>query len=261
MKGFAKCLIAAAVLVGAGIALLLIGLGISDWKLDPEITENTYVQTSDNIENISLDIAAGEFETVFYDGDKIEIKYYTSSSKKVEIKESGTALSYRESNRWWINFIGFKYPKAVIKLPQSKVYNLDVDMSAGLITIGGGTFGNLDVDMSAGAVKFNGSVTCAKLDIDISAGSIKAGTVDCSLLKVDVSAGSVEIARMSCPTIDIDVSAGSVNLGLTGAKADYTIKVDKSAGSCNLKNQTGTDSSKKIDIDISAGSVNVSFTN
>lgn len=260
MKGFAKCLIAAAILVGAGIALLLIGLGVSGWKLNPEITEKTYIQSSENIKNISLDIAAGEFETVFYDGEKIEIDYFTSTTKKVEIKESGTTLTYRESNRWWINFIGFKYPKVVIKLPQSNIYNLDVDMSAGIVSIAGGTFGNLDVDMSAGMVKFNDSITCGKLNIDISAGKIEADKIDCSSLKVNVSAGAVEIDEIICPVIDIGVSAGSVNLGIDGIKSEYTIRVDKSAGSCNVNNQTGTDSAKKIDIDVSAGSVNVRFT-
>ena len=69
----------------------------------------------------------------------------------------------------------------------------------------------------------------------------------------------MNIGKLTCPKINIDLSAGSVKLGVVGQKSEYSISVDKSAGSCNVANQSGTDIDKKIDIDMSAGSVTINF--
>lgn len=261
MNKFVKCLIAGGIVLGIGIVVLIFGLSLNSWSFKPKFTEAKYVQENKNIDSLVIDFSAGEFETVFYDGDKIEIDYYTSNIKKIDIKESGTTLSFRDRGRWWISFGVHNPPKTVIKLPQGNVYNLKIDMSAGLISISEGAYGNINVDMSAGLVKFNGEITCDKFDIDMSAGNVEVSNLECSSATIDLSAGKVGINHFSCPVIDIDLSAGAVDLGIIGTKSEYSIRVDKSAGSCNVGNQPGTSSDKKINIDISAGSVNISFDN
>lgn len=260
MKGFVKVLIAAAVILALGVAFVIIGLAAGDWKIKPEFTEATYTQESENIDTLSVDFYAGEFDIEFYDGEIIEIDYHTSNAHIVKIEEKGTTLSFKITNKRWISIGNFKMQNTVIKLPQNGVYNLKIDMSAGLLDIAEGNYGNLDIDMSAGHVKLNGNIVCGNLGVEMSAGKIDAGKVTCSSFDVDLSAGDVHVQKLNCPKVNIDVSAGSVNIGILGAKAEYSIKVSKSAGSCSVGNQTGTDPNKKIDIDISAGSVNISFT-
>lgn len=255
----AVCIIASFLILCLLCSLITIIVSCSD---APEFASAKYSQTSDNIQTIRIDFSVGEIETVFYDGDKIEIDYHTSNIYRIDISEKNGSLNFELSSKWWRMRWGvINYPKTIIRLPENGVYNLEVDMSAGAATLNGGNFGNLRIRMSAGSVKMKDNLVCKKLCVDLSAGKVDAESVECTSLDVDLSAGKVDIDRITCPLIDIDLSAGSVNLGVNGVKSEYTIRVDKSAGSCNVHNQTGSDASKKIDIDLSAGSVNVSFTN
>lgn len=224
--------------------------------------EAKYLQETENIQSVRIDFSAGEFRTEFYDGDKIEIDYYESNGHNVSIYERNGTLTFSVKIKWFMLWGSYNTPKeTVIKLPKNNVYDLNVDMSAGNITVNGGTFGNINIDMSAGSVNLKGDFVCNKLDIDLSAGKVSADSVECTSLNVDLSAGKVDIDKLTCPVIDIDLSAGSVDFGVIGSKAEYTITVHKSAGSCNVGKQTGTDPNKKISVDLSAGSVNIHFTN
>lgn len=263
MKSFVKFLISGIIVIVIGIVVLLIGLGIDGWNVNPEFTEQIYMQNIEKIETVSLEIASGEFETVFYDGDKIEIEYYTSNVKKTTITESGNTLYFREKSKLWISFGSVKYPKTVVKLPKDNVYDLQVDMSAGVVSIASGAYGIMILKMSAGKINLGDDIKCKSLRVNASAGKIEANSIDCSsgISFFHVSAGQVDIDHLKCPVINIDVSAGSVNLGIDGVKAEYLIKVDKSAGSCNVQNQTVTAPLKILNIDLSAGSVNINFSN
>lgn len=256
-------IIATCIIVSIVILLLiwtLVTIGIN-CAIRPEFEDANYTQQSENIQNLYLDFSVGEIETTFYDGDKIEIDYHTSNIYAVDISEKNGTLNFKLRSLWKLGWAVIDHPKTTIKLPANGVYNFKLDMSAGSATINGGNFGNLNLEMSAGNVNLNGSVKCEKFTLNASAGKINVDEIECSSLKIDLSAGVVDISTLLCPTIDIDLSAGSVNLGVNGKKSDYTITVDKSAGSCNVQNQTGADASKRIDIDLSAGSVNLSFSN
>ena len=104
-----------------------------------------------------------------------------------------------------------------------------------------------------------GEIVCPTAKCHVSAGSVKLEGLTCSSTDCHVSAGSVKLSNVNCPVIDLDVSAGSIKLGVLGNKEEYNILVDKSAGSCNVSSQQGTDADKKIDIDVSAGSIEVNF--
>lgn len=279
---------ATTIIVGIIVSLLLLGvicylitLGIS-CAIDPEFADAKYAQQSEDIQNIIIDFSVGEIETVFYDGDKIEIDYYTSNIYTVDISEKNGTLNYKLRNKWWILRWGtINYPKTIIKLPEGNVYNLNIDMSAGSAVINGGNYGDLKLDLSAGAVNLKGETICNSLYIDLSAGKVDVGKVECSnsliinlsagqldigeiscaYMKIDLSAGQLDIDEVVCPHIVIGLSAGTANLCVNGDKNEYFIRVDRSAGRCNLTDKDGTDPNKKIDIDISAGSVNVSFVN
>ena len=257
----------AAIVISVISAILLLGLiffitlRIISCSVRASFTEAHYTQQAESIENIEIDFAVGEVETVFYDGDKIEIEYHTSNIYNVRIDEKGGTLRYKLSTKWWLMLGGtIDYPKTTIKLPTSCIYNLDIDMSAGSAVINGGIFGNLKIDLSAGKVTLSGETVCSSLDIDASAGSVDINKIECAgSVNIDLSAGKVDIDSVTCPKIYIDLSAGSVKLGIVGQQSEYNIAVDKSAGSCNVGNQTGNDSNKILDIDLSAGSVTVTF--
>ena len=277
----------AAIVIGIIAGILLLGIAgliiriVIGYTIKPEFTDAHYTQQTESVQNVNIDSEIGEVETIFYDGDKIEIEYHTSNIYNVDITEKNGTLTYRLHNKRWLMLHGtINHPKTTIKLPQGVVYNLDIDMSAGSTTVNGGTFGDVKIDLSAGTINLSGNTVCNSLDIDLSAGKVNAGKVECAgTLKIDLSAGTVDmdeaeckrmvidlsagsvgIDTLSCPKINIDLSAGSVNLNVVGRQSEYSIAVDKSAGKCNVGNQRGSDAEKMIDIDLSAGSVTVRFT-
>ena len=263
-----------------GIIYFIVVSAIS-CSINATFTEAHYAQQTGSVQNIKIDAQVGEVETVFYEGDKIEIEYHTSNIYNVKIDENGGTLTYRQHIKRWLMLTGtINYPKTTIKLPASEIYNLDVDLSAGSTTVNGGTFGNLNIDLSAGKVNLSGQTVCNSLYVHLSAGKVDIGKVECAgkvkinlsagqvdideisctNVDIDLSAGTVGIGKLTCPKIYVDLSAGTVRLGVVGQKSEYSIAVDKSAGSCNVSNQSGTDANKLIDVDLSAGNVTISFT-
>lgn len=262
MKGFVKYLIFGIIFIVVGIVVLIIGLSVGGWSNTPEFTEQTYLQKSDDISNLNINFSVGEIETVFYDGDVIEIDYHTSNIYNVDINENNGTLTYKiRTKPLRISWGVINHPKTVIKLPAEHIYNFDTTINAGSMKVSGGQFGDVSVEMNAGHVEFSGDIKCEKLNIKLNAGMIELENAECSSLAVKSNAGKVEIDKLTCPKIDINTSAGAVDLNVNGIKGEYYIQVDRSAGSCNVSDQTGTDYSKKITVDISAGTVNINFGN
>lgn len=223
-------------------------------------TEATYTQQSENINGVYLKLGAGEFKTEFYDGDKIEIGYYESNVYNISFEESNGILSFTVKPRWYMYFTGYDSPGATtVKLPRGKVYGLNVDIAAGAVDIEGGNFGDISIDMSAGTVNVGDNLNCGNLNIRLSAGLVAVGKTECKKCNIDISAGKVAVNELTCPVIGIKTSAGTVEIGLHGVMSEYGISVDKSAGSCNLNPQNGSDPAKNINIRISAGTVNINF--
>ena len=263
----------------AGIITFIVLFAIG-FSIHPEFADAHYTQQVESVQTVRIDAEIGEVETVFYEGDRIEIDYHTSNIYDVDISEKGGTLCYKLHIKRWLMLHGtINHPKTTIKLPAGNVYDIDIDMSAGAATVNGGTFGNIKIDLSAGAVNISGDTVCKSLDIDLSAGKVNVGKVECAgsiiidlsaggvevgeavcnRIGIDLSAGTVKIRSLTCPKIDIDLSAGTVNLTIAGQQSEYTIAVDKSAGKCNVGNQRGTDDGKIIDIDLSAGTVTLDF--
>lgn len=238
MKGIIKCVIAGAVIIGIGLAIVLGALAFNGWSVKkPTFTTQSYTAENDNT-SINISIDAGSFKTEFYDGDKIAIEYPVSSVYKTEISENDGVFRYESDlKKTW--FMGnLNIPDTVIKLPENVCFNLDIEVNAGTVNIASGGYG--------------------KVVIEVNAGTLKADGIKCEKFSGDVNAGTMKVTKLDCADIKADVSAGSVNIDIDGAKADYNIKADVSAGSCNVSNQT-VENGKSLVVDCSAGSIKVSF--
>ena len=73
MKGYVKCIIAGAIILGIGIAVLLVALALNGWHFDFKefsFNETEYEMKSYTAENqytdLKVDISAGEVEVVYY---------------------------------------------------------------------------------------------------------------------------------------------------------------------------------------------------
>lgn len=238
MKGYYKALIVGLIIIILGVCVFLVGLSLNDWKFDFNVRYEMAEQTVDgDFNTIDIDMSVGEVEICYYDGQTAKIEYPKSDSLHTTIEVVGGELKFGVGSKKFILFVNFgSLPKTIISLPKGKSYNLNADLSAGSLTTQG---------------KFG------LVDIELSAGKFQSQNLECDKFSLDLSAGSAKVDLLKSENIGLDVSAGSAELGLYYPESDYTITVDKSAGSCNAVSRVGGD--KRLDIDVSAGSVNISF--
>ena len=227
MKGVVKMIIAGAVILGIGIAVLLLALGLNGWTFSPNFTTEEFTSTEEN-EALNVQLAAGRLKIEYHDEDNIKITYPVAKGYETTVTESDGTLSI-EGNRhkWYVFSWGVTFPETVIKIPAGKIKEISVSLNAGTVEIPDGDF--------------------TKVTLKLNAGTVNAGNISgAELFNVELNAGTV------------NAEAVTANLNFTGAKSDYTATVNVSAGSCNgISTQTGGD--RSLTVKVSAGSCNVSF--
>lgn len=249
------------VIFALGLGLFITGLALNGWKFKVEYDMHTFNSTEENT-TLDLKISAGSIDVQYYDGDNIEVTYPDSVNYGYEVKEKAGTLKVTPVNRIHFNWFGWNdIPAVTVKVPNGKVMNLNLELSAGVATVASGEYGEVRISMSAGSTTV-GNVRCGDMRAHLSAGKITVGGTECDSLDLHLSAGVADISNVVCNDIDIDLSAGSAKMSVIGNKSEYAITVDKSAGSCNLYPQSpaqGTAVNRSIDVDLSAGAVEVTF--
>lgn len=284
MKAWVKGIIAGAVIAAIGVAVFIGGLWLNGWKM-PNVNYSfemrTYTSENADLTNLKLDLDAGPLKTEFYDGETVMVEYPECEDFGYEIAESNGLLEVKPVKSFWHWFRWLPWstsniPATVIKLPQNKIYDLELYMGAGMITLADGNYGKLNLDISAGTVKAE-SIACADFNIDMAAGTVNAGKIVCDSFGIDLAAGTVTVGEaatdklicdISAGTVSfkqiqsnytsIEASAGTVNAAFTKAQAEYNINVNKSAGTCNVDTAQGT-TDKTINVKIAAGTVKLAF--
>ena len=242
------------------VIALIVVLSLNHWFMMPEFEMAQYTALEE-IKELTIKNSAGSVRTEYYEGEKVVVNYPVSDvfTMRIEEKDDGTLIVSGLKNKHWYNFISASnIPTTIIKIPQGSVLQLNVTVNAGSVSLAQGQFNEVDVTVNAGSLSSLG-ITCTQFTSKLNAGAISVASLKCEALNCKVSAGAFDIDSLTCPLVKVSVSAGSVGMNVKGKKEDYTILVDKSAGSCNVKSQTGTDPEKKIDIGVSAGSVSIAF--
>lgn len=263
MKGFVKVIIAGAIILGIGIAILIIALAVNGWKFD--FGETEYEMKSYTAEeqytDLSVDISAGEVEIVYYDGETIKFDYPENNRFTATIVEGKSEISFvsKKKHFWdWIDWGIVNLPKTTISVPQDCKLNLDIHLNAGTVKLPDGEFEKLSLNLNAGEVKGN-SVTASSLECKMNAGAIKLESLECAISTFKLNAGKAEITRLVCDAITTNFNAGKATLGVVGTATEYTVDITKNAGSCNIENHTGTNGAKSITGKMNAGTLEITF--
>ena len=238
MKGIVKCIIAGAIIIGIGLAIVIITLAVNGWSVKkPEFEMLSYTAEGEN-SSLDIRIGGGQLKTQFYDGDKIVITYPSSSVFKSEINESNGVFHYSSKFKSaWI-WGSWDIPETVIKLPKDGVFDLNFEVDAGTVNIASGSYG--------------------KVNVNVDAGTLTLDTLTCESLYCEINAGECKVKRLKCPDINLEINAGALFVDVEGIKSEYDIKATVNAGSCNVGNQTVA-GGKKLVVECNAGSVKVTF--
>lgn len=246
-----------------GLAVLITGLALNGWKIGANLEMTTFTSEQDN-NTLDLSLAAGELNVEYHDGENFTVDYPQAYLYRYRVNENNGVLKVEpSSNRIYINWFGWrKKPVITVRIPRGKIVNLNIGVAAGLANVAAGEYGNVDIELSAGQL-YAGDIKCANFAASLSAGSAQFKGVECNACEFELSAGTTSVSALKSDKIDVDLSAGTANLAVAGNKAEYVIKVDKSAGSCNVSDQIippGVTAKKYLNIDLSAGTVNVTFS-
>lgn len=260
MKAVIKAIIAGSVIIGIGLIVLIVALALNGWKFMPKFEMAEYVAEGE-IGELKIDNAVGNVKTEFYDGEKLVVDYPVSDRYFMSVGEQAGVLTVNGLNKkHWYNFtfLPAALPVTVVKIPKNSCLKLTVTVNAGKVELAAGEYAAASVKVNAGSLNVLGMI-CPEFKCEVNAGAIFIKSLESASFDCKVSAGSFNVERIDCPLIRVNVSAGSAGLTVLGRREEYTISVDKSAGTCNVANQTGTDPQKRIDIGVSAGGVNVAF--
>lgn len=258
MKGYVKVIIAGAVIIGIGIAVLLVALGLNGWSFAPNFKAEEFVSEQENTA-LKVDLSAGELKIEYHDGENIQISYPVASGYKTIITEADGKLSVEGNKHRWYTFTwGINIPETVIRIPRDKISDIEINVNAGSVRLTDGAFENVKIKVNAGVCKTGEITDCNRFEVHMNAGSVNVTGAACNEFSCTVNAGSAKIQKIDSMSSNVKVSAGSATLAFVGAAESYSATVNVSAGSCNgLSNRTGGE--RSIAVKVSAGSVNVAF--
>lgn len=261
--------------VGAFIAGFSAKAAYDDYKKLEKFKSGHIVLNDSNKFNLEVD--AGVVNVHHSTTTESYVDYNVLEFYDVKYDSEDNELKLKRKWQYW--FIWFSNNKSVMDVYLTeKDYETFIDLNAGVINvIGDYNFSSLTIDVSAGSLNIKDNINADKLDIRLSAGDVNlAGDVKVTNdAKVKVSAGDVDINYLEAKTIETRISAGDIKckvksddilfkisagdltMDIVGEKLDYTIKIKKSAGSCNIKDNEG--GSKKLDGNISAGKATINF--
>lgn len=262
MKGFIKVIIAGAVIIGVGLAVLIIALGLNGWAFNPNFETAEF--TSEGVNTaLSIELDAGRLKIEYHDEDKIKISYPTAQGYETTVKESDGTVSLVGNKRKWFSFgCNASFPETLVKIPRNAIKTVNIDINAGGVEMAGGAFENVKIKVNAGACNVGEITGLNLLKIDLNAGSVSIDGAEGDKISCEVNAGRASIKNIYCKTTDVTVGAGLATLSFKGGKTEYNATVNVSAGSCNgLDNYNDVNNDKSINVKVSAGSADVSFKN
>lgn len=283
MKTSVRMIIAGVAIAVGGLVMFLCALGASGWDIQQGGNWEQDTATFDTpITKLKMIVHFGKVDVSRAEVDNIVITYEYNDLYKTEITMSNSGeLTVETPKKEWYNTIQFGtayVPKMQITIPQDWQPSLDIKLNAGTVEIDGGAWGtSVDVNINAGTLTV-GDVSTKELEIKMNAGRFNLGKISCEKSTCKLNAGVLDVEEIVCEefycklnagsaTVDfldskrtsLHLSAGAATLKMAGAKSDYNVRVDKSAGSCNVSNSTSNTATRSLDVDLSAGSVNIRF--
>ena len=235
-------------------------------------------EASGPVDSLEIAGALGKVFVHFYDGDKVTAQYPEDGLLDYKVKEAGGKVIITHKN---VKFRDLRAVKKVMAdlnvfIPKESVPDCRIELSAGNLTLGGGTYGNLQITVEggaltagrltcsdakiindAGAVKIE-SVICHRLSVEANAGSLSVGEICGSTAELKINAGKADIRGVDCKRVEAAVSMGKLDLRLCGAREDYDADVKRILSGCNIE-PSADGRERSIKAEVSLGRMSVSF--
>ena len=232
------------------------------------------------VNEFEINGAPGKIYMQFFDGERVEIDYPTTTLLDYKICEKDGKIiithgGFKFSN---VSFKPKKIPAMFINIPRGIAPDCKIELAAGTLELGDGDYGKIAAYVKAGKLEA-GRFSCTDAEFDTDAGKIAIGSVACRKIRFEINSGKLDAERVNADEAAFEVNAGKASVGqsdfkrteirvntgkaditLCGAREDYDAEVSATLSSCNLKNrQEGHE--RTVKAEVSMGVLNVDFEN
>lgn len=219
------------------------------------------------IKNLDIELAAGTFEIVEGDADKIIIR----SAKKIRVAQSGSTLKIDTGKRVKVHFFGVTDEEnhVEITLPKDKEFHtIDLEIGAGTMNADALLGEELEVEIGAGEIIVD-ELACEKARISVGAGKAVVDNGVAEELDLDVGMGELWYAGSLTGDLDADCGMGSMDIRLDAKEEEYDYQIDVGMGDITVGNSSyggmaqsqeiDNDADAKMDLDCGMGSIKIKF--
>lgn len=248
------CLIAAALLVVAGVALFSAVMQTNGWDFTKLSTGkfqlNTY-EISQEFRSVSIRTDTADIAFVLSPDGKCKVECYEDVNAKHSVTVNENTLSVQlVDHRQWYDYIGIHLntPRVIVYLPVSEYTELFVQGSTGDVQIPRDfTCNNIDISTNTGDIEVSASTTGPMIlktrTGDITLKNMSAGTMKLTILmglitvngavchgdiSIHVSTGETDLTNVVCKKI---VSKGDTgDIVLNQVVAEEIISIERSTG-------------------------------
>lgn len=244
-----------AIVVGGLVVVGTVASAVVSTAAAASTQTSTRTLPVDGVEDLDLDLAAGDLRVEFADVQDAQLEVTSSyGADRWTLRRDGSELVVASPDwrtGWFGNWFGSN-GTAVLRLPQQLAgLDADLDVSAGDLDVAG-DFADLELTVGAGRLEVRGSAD--DLSADISAGRADLDIADARSADLHVSAGQLvtTLTGRQPEEITLDVSAGALELAVP--QGEYRVTSDVSAGSFDNRIGSTPSASSTVDVTVSAGS-------
>ena len=246
-------LIAAAVLVVAGLALFAISMSANHWdfsKLGTEEYETYLYEIDETFSSIEIDTQTADLVFAVSEDDTCRVDFYVPESvmRRAEV-QNGTLHVQTLDDNWSMEFgIRYRSPEVTLYLPKTVYAALTIEGTTGDIEIPEAfQFENVDVTLSTGDVNFYASASDT-VNILATTGNIRVENVAVGALALATSTGEITVSDVTCQgdlTANVTTGAVSVtettcrNFNSIGTTGEVSLKRLLAAGKISIERSTG----------------------
>ncbi len=273
-KLFKIFLIVGLCLILLGGITFVIGIFAADGKFSDisleDVKMHTYTERAESpVTAIKLDFNTTDVDIRLEDTEQLSIEYPQLFSKKgkprteMKVTETENSVAITEHRPWYNNIsIGnFLKHTAILHLPKSRVYSLDISTNTGDLTFHGERLQASVLVFETDTGDINASETeivCEnKITIETDTADVRLGKLSCSSLSVEVDTGDIFVTDGNVTENAVfDLDTGDFTL--TGTLQANSFKAFSDTGKINALN--GCISARNIHLESSTGDVSATLT-
>lgn len=276
-KGVKAIFVVALVFVFLGIILTTAGVAsggsikvvkeINFGSTDYVDVDETYTE---EIESLNLELAAGTLTVKEGDSFRIEAKNIPERYYEFYVEDKTLHVDKKDHDWFffdWFDWDSYDDTSITVYVPKGfEAKEMDLEVSAGTVTIDSIVAKNAEIKMNAGKVSGSNVTISDSGKVKVNAGTLELEDVNFHDTKIQQNAGAATLSGSFTGETKAECNAGSMTIKANGTEKEYNFQIESSAGSItlngerysNTKSEIDNNANNEFDVECNAGSITIS---